>query len=180
MIIGKRVRLRGIERGYITLFVNWLNDPEVREHIAMVSPLSLAREEVWFDEMLKWPIEEQPLVIETLVGEAWTPVGNTSFLHIDSKNRSAEVGIVIGDKGSWNQGIGRDAMRLMQRYGFNELNLHRIYLNVHETNVRGIKSYEHAGFVQEGRSREAVFWKGRYIDLITMSILCSEWKDLDV
>jgi RimJ/RimL family protein N-acetyltransferase len=180
MICGKRVRLRAIEKEDLAQFVTWLNDPDVREHISMVAPLSRAREELWFEDMLKLPVEEHPLVIEIRIGEEWAPVGNTGFFHLDNRNRSAEIGIFIGEKSLWNQGFGRDAMRLMQRYGFHDLNLHRIYLNVDQTNARGIKSYEHAGFKHEGRFREAFFSKGRYIDLVTMSILSSEWKDHDV
>jgi len=180
MILGNRVRLRAIERGDLPHFVTWLNDPEVREHLMMVQPLSMVVEEHWFENILAKPRAEHPLVIEVNINNDWIMVGNIAFFHTDTRNRCAEVGIVIGDKSYWNQGIGRDAMSLMVRHGFNSLNLHRIYLSVNANNLRGIKSYENVGFLHEGKMREAVFQNGRYIDLILMGILCSEWQDRDV
>jgi RimJ/RimL family protein N-acetyltransferase len=91
-------------------------------------------------------------------------------------NRCAEFGIFIGEKEFWNQGLGTEATRLVLKHGFEDLNLHSIYLNVYSTNPRAKKAYEAAGFVQEGVQREAVFKNGRFIDLILMSILQSEWK----
>jgi diamine N-acetyltransferase len=180
MILGKRVRLRAIDRKDLPLFVTWLNDPEVRENISIYIPLSINQEEEWFNSMLKQPLEEQPLTIEVLQGEEWSVVGNMSLFKLDLHNRSAEVGIFIGDKQYWGQGYGVDAMRLMQRHGFNHLNLNRIYLRVNETNQRGIRCYEKSGFKLEGKLRQAQFLNGKYIDTLWMAILKDEWQDADI
>ena len=63
MIFGERVRLRAVERSDLPKFVEWLNDPDVREGVSMLLPLSHAVEENWFDDMLKSPVSEHPLVI---------------------------------------------------------------------------------------------------------------------
>ena len=52
MIIGKRVRLRAIERTDLPRFVNWLNDPEVIQHLLIAVPMSLAQEEKWYEHNL--------------------------------------------------------------------------------------------------------------------------------
>ena len=93
--------------------------------------------------------------------------------------RALKTGIVIGEKACWNQGYGRDAMCLMLKYGFCTLNLHRIFLRVYESNIRGIKAYEHAGFKHEGRMRQGRFQDGKFIDVLLMSALSSEWQDPD-
>jgi RimJ/RimL family protein N-acetyltransferase len=98
-------------------------------------------------------------------------IGNTSFFPIDQKARSVEIGIMIGEKDYWNKGHGTEAMRTMYRYGFEELNLNRIWLRVYATNPRARKAYEKAGFVYEGTLRQAEFKHGRYIDVHIMSIL---------
>jgi diamine N-acetyltransferase len=177
MILGKRVRLRAIDRKDLPLFVTWLNDPEVRENISIYVPLSINQEEEWFNAMLKQSIEEQPLTIEVLQGEEWSVVGDMSLFKIDFHNRNAEIGIFIGDKQYWGQGYGVDAMRLMLRHGFNNLNLNRIYLRVYETNQRGIRCYEKCGFKLEGRMRQAQFLNGKYIDMLWMAVLKDEWQD---
>ena len=90
-------------------------------------------------------------------------------------HRDAFVGIGIGDKEDWGKGYGTDAMRILLRYAFTELNLRRVTLDVFEYNPRGIRSYEKAGFVIEGRVREAVMREGRRWDMVYMGILREEW-----
>ena len=180
MILGKRVRLRAIEVGDLSRFVAWLNDPPVIENLVMRVPLSLAQETGWFEAMKKRPPEEHPMVIEINQPEGWKPIGNIGLHEIDWINRHTELGIFIGEKQHWNQGYGRDAIRLVLRYGFQSLNLNRIYLRVFETNPRGIHSYENAGFKLEGRLREDIFLNGKYRDTLIMSVLRSEWQDVEV
>jgi RimJ/RimL family protein N-acetyltransferase len=178
MLIGKRVRLRAIEPDDIPRFATWLNDQEVRQYLTIYLPFSLAEEHNWYDNMLKRPGEEHPLAIDIKpqTGD-WLHVGNIGFNQVDFVNRSAEIGIFIGEKQLWNQGYGKDAMALMVHHGFMNLNLHRIYLHVYESNPRAVHSYEKAGFVHEGRLRQAKYQNGRYVDVLVMSVLNSEWKN---
>lgn len=175
MIFGERIRLRAIEREDLPRFVTWLNDPAVISGINLLAPLSLPQEEKWFDHLLEQPVEEHPLVIEVDTSEGWTPIGNIALNSIDLKERSAEAGIFIGEKSFWNQGYGREAMQLILHHGFNNLNLNRIFLRVNETNPGAVKSYENAGFIHEGRMRQAHYQNGQYFDVLLMSVLRSEW-----
>lgn len=177
MIVGQQVRLRAIERTDIPNFVRWLNDREVTENLLINSPLSRAMEERWFERQLEIPPEAgQTMAIEVLKNDQWLHVGNTGLHEVESVNRAAEFGIFIGEKAYWNQGFGREATRLTLKHGFEDLNLNRIYLYVYETNPRAIKAYEAAGFVREGLLRQAVYKHGRYINVLLMSVLRSEWK----
>jgi len=177
MITGEHVRLRAIEKDDLPRFVAWLNDAEVRRNLLIYQPLSLMQEEKWFEDMLKRPIDEQPLCIDIQASDGWEHAGNISFFDIDQHDRSAEVGIFIGRKDFWNKGFGTEAMKLMASHGFNDLNLNKIFLHVFETNPGGVKAYEKAGFQHEGRLREARFHEGKYIDVLMMSILRSDWKE---
>jgi diamine N-acetyltransferase len=177
MIYGDRIRLRAPTHTDLPKFVEWLNDPEVRAGLLMHLPLSLEDEETWFDNMIKSPAAQHPMVIEARRGDDWIMIGNCGFHFIDWRVRSAEVGIFIGDKSFWNQGYGTDVMRLLLRHGFKTLNLNRIALEVFETNPRAIRAYEKAGFIHEGRRRQDMFKEGRYIDVLMMSVLRSEWQE---
>lgn len=176
MIYGDRIRLRAPERADIPRFVTWLNDPEVTAGLSLYLPMSQADEEGWFENMLKRPKDEHPFVIEAGSGDGWTPIGNCGLHAIDWRNRSAEMGIFIGDKSYWNKGYGAEVMLLLLSHGFGTLNLNRLYLRVYHTNPRAIRAYEKAGFVHEGVLRQAEFKKGEYIDVLIMSVLRSEWK----
>ncbi len=176
MIIGDTVRLRGVDKEDLPLFVSWLNDPDVRRYLSLYNPLSNAQEEKWFEDLANHCLAEQPLMIEALDNEKWKPLGNISFLNVDQQSRNAELGLFIGDKEFWGKGIGTKAISLMLDYGFKTLNLHRVYLRVFEPNQRGIHCYEKIGFKHEGNMREAYFLDGEYVDVLFMSILKNEWR----
>ncbi len=175
MLYGKRIRLRGNERSDLPKFVEWLNDPDVRRTLSMSMPISQAIEEQWFENMLKRPSEEQSLGIEIKDGDGWRLIGNCGIFDINWRARSAEVGLFIGDKSCWNKGYGTEVMRLLLRHGFETLNLNRIFLRVDAANLGGIRAYEKAGFVHEGRFRQGTFQGGEYRDMLFMSVLRSEW-----
>ncbi len=180
MITGSRTRLRGIERDDIARFTVWMNDPEVIENLQVRSPFSFASEEKWFERNLTKPLEEQVLAVEARTPAGWVHIGNCGFHNVNWLNRSTELGIAIGEKAYWSQGHGTDAVRLLLRYGFNELNLNRICLHVYSFNTRAIRCYEKAGFVLEGRLRQDVFHHGEYVDALVMSVLRSEWRDTEI
>ncbi|NMB61183.1 MAG: GNAT family N-acetyltransferase [Chloroflexi bacterium] len=176
MIIGDGVRLRGIDQGDLPLFVRWLNDPEVRQYLALYAPQSNAQEEKWFENLEKLSIAEQPLMMEVWHDQKWKAIGDISFVAVDQQARNAEVGLFIGEKEFWGKGIGTQTLALMLDYGFFTLNFHRIYLRVYALNVRGIHCYEKVGFKHEGKMREAAYLDGEYIDILWMGILKDEWK----
>ena len=85
------------------------------------------------------------------------------------------VGIGIGERELWNKGYGTDAMNVLLRYAFDELNLHRVSLTVFEYNPRAIRSYEKVGFVREGSERKFLVRDGKRWDMFYMGILREEW-----
>jgi len=85
------------------------------------------------------------------------------------------VGIGLGERKYWGKGYGTDAMNIILRYAFTELNLHRVSLDVFEYNPRGVRSYEKAGFVHEGRERSLLLREGRRWDVLYMGILREDW-----
>lgn len=175
IIYGKRIRLRAVEREDVTKFHEWVNDPEVTRSLALYLPMSMRDEENWFDGFGKRDPNEKPFAIEIRKGKAWKLIGNCAAFGIDMVNRSAELGIMIGAKEEWNKGYGAEAMTLLLKHGFETLNLNRLFLRVYEENVRAVRSYEKAGFVFEGKMRQAVYKRGKYDDVLLMSVLRSEW-----
>jgi RimJ/RimL family protein N-acetyltransferase len=175
IVYGKRVRLRGAEHSDLEKFVIWVNDPEVTAGLTLFLPMSSVDEEKWFEKAMQRPQEERPLVIDMKDGTDWRLIGNSSFFDFDWVARSAEVGIMIGDKTVWNQGYGSEVMTLLLHHGFRTLNLNRIFLRVYAENKRAIHAYEKVGFVHEGRMRQAVYKNGSYSDILYMSVLREEW-----
>ena len=63
-------------------------------------------------------------------------------------------------------------------FAFNQMNLHRIELQVKEFNTAGYKCYVNCGFKEEGRKRKHCFYNGDYIDMIIMGILKDEFLSI--
>lgn len=108
------------------------------------------------------------LVDDQLIG--FTSLDNNTF-----PNGDGFVGIGIGEREFWGKGYGTDAMQVILRYAFQELNLRRVSLDTFEYNPRAIRSYEKAGFVHEGRARKFLLREGRRWDMLFMGILREEW-----
>jgi RimJ/RimL family protein N-acetyltransferase len=102
-------------------------------------------------------------------------IGFVAYDGINWQHGETFVAIGIGDPAYRGNGYGTDAMRVMLRYGFMELNLNRIQLNAFSYNERAIKSYRKAGFIEEGRQRGMLLRNGQRWDFVYMSVLRDEW-----
>ncbi len=165
------VRLRAPERGDLPVFVRWINDPEVVEFLQFEPPMSIEDEEIWFQHMIQ--SKDRTFVIETKEGRL---IGNIGLIGMDWRNRKTDIGIMIGEKDAWDHGYGTDAIMVMLRYLFEELNLNRVGLYVDVHNDRAQRCYEKCGLSKEGIVRQFRFKDGRYIDSVQMSILRQEWQ----
>lgn len=97
-------------------------------------------------------------------------LGDVQWVH-----RTAMLGIAIGDPAYWSRGYGSDAIFLLLRYGFEELNLHRVSLTTISFNVRAQRAFEKAGFVREGVQRDTIERAGQRYDLLHYGMLRREW-----
>jgi RimJ/RimL family protein N-acetyltransferase len=176
MIYGERVRLRAIERHDLPRFVAWFNDPEVRKGLNFFHPMSLVEEERWYEEMLDRDQLERPLAIDVREEDDWIHIGSCGLSELDMRIRQCEIGISIGARSYWNQGLGTDALTTLLKHAFQSLNLNRLALRVFAGNERAIRVYRKLGFQEEGRLRQAHYDEGKYEDVIVMGLLRDEWQ----
>ncbi|HLF27178.1 MAG TPA: GNAT family protein [Anaerolineae bacterium] len=174
LFIGERVRLAAFnpERD-AEVVARWSRDSEYWRLITSdpSRPRLAARVK---EDLAKTSPDENYFAIHTLgddrlIGDVglWIP----SWIHAD-----AWVGIAIGERDYWGRGYGTDAMRVILRYAFTELNLHRVSLSVLASNARALRSYAKAGFTLEGRARHISRWDGEWYDDVYMGILRNEWR----
>src|SRR5439155_4459284 len=107
------------------------------------------------------------------------PIGNTALMNVNHLHRTAEFGILIGEKDCWGKGYGTETTRLMLQYGFNSLGLHNIMLTTYSFNERGLRAYRRAGFREVGRRRESVRLGGIAYDNVFMECLATEFAGRD-
>lgn len=173
-IRGEHVYLRPAEREDIDLFVRWFADSETTRYLSMRAPFSKAMEEKWFESMVEQQGKRQYHFVICLLADG-RAIGTAGFHHVNQEDGHATFGISIGEKAEWSKGYGTDALRAICDFGFGQLRLERIELDVYVTNLRAQRSYEKAGFVSEGILRHAQFADGAFQDLRRMSLLREEW-----
>jgi RimJ/RimL family protein N-acetyltransferase len=174
MFRGEKIRLAAVQREYLPKYVEWLNDWEIAQFLkpGIPMPFNLDDEVEWFENHRKSK-ENFLFAILTLDGDKL--IGNCGLHNVNLKNRKAMFGIFIGDKESWNKGYGTDATKTILRFGFEELGLNLIELEVYAFNPRAIRAYEKAGFRQSGIHRQGLYRNGEFHDEYIMSILREEW-----
>lgn len=174
MIRGERLYLRSIERDDLGRCHSWMNDPDLRATLAQRFPMSLAKEADWVERATRGQ-DPSELVFAICLVQGDRHIGNCDLTSIDRDNGTATFGIFIGEPDCRGQGFGEEAVRTLCRFGFDELRLHKIRLDVHAGNP-AVKTYERVGFRKEGSLREETFRKGRRLDVIRMGLLRDELR----
>lgn len=169
---GDRVALTTIEPQEEPLLRTWINDPEIWSTLGMRRPINEPQEKVHIEKFNANPTD---MIFGVYVKDDCKLIGTIGLHRIDATCRRAVLGIMIGDKAYQNNGYGTEAIELVMRYGFMELNLHRILLHVFARNDRAVHVYEKVGFIEEGRLRDHVWRHGQWCDVYVYGILESEW-----
>jgi RimJ/RimL family protein N-acetyltransferase len=146
----------------------WINDRDLVLLSAPFHPVDQARHEAWFERMMQ---RDDVHLFGIRHVESGRLIGSCQLLGRSPLHRNAELQIRIGEADARGRGYGTEAVKLLVRFGFADLNLHRISLQVFADNAAAIRAYEKAGFVREGLLRDAAYIDGRYIDVVAMAIL---------
>ncbi|MDJ0826660.1 MAG: GNAT family protein [Rhodobacter sp.] len=105
-------------------------------------------------------------------------IGSVRLHSLNAQDRRASLAIGILDASLLGQGLGTEAMRLVARYAFGALDLHRLSVRVLATNGRALAAYRKLGFVEEGRERQAAHVSGVWQDDVIMGLLAHEFRDV--
>ena len=148
--------------------VRWRNSDSVRKNFIYQALFTRESHENWIRTMVETGKVVQMMICESATDKA---VGSVYIRDIDTTHHKAEYGIFIGEDAARGRGYGTAAAKLMIRYCFEELGLHRLFLRVYAANEQAIRSYEKAGFEKEAYLREDVCIEGEYRDIVLMGIL---------
>ena len=172
MIKGKKVGLRAVEKEDLLHLRDWRNIPEFRKHFREVRELSLADQEAWFDSLQKTKHINYMFTIVDL--DSQKPIGAAGLLYINWIIRSADFSFYIGDENKYigDDGIAKEAAQLLIDYGFNNLNLHKIWMELYEFDTQKIEFFKNEfDFKQDGLLRDNCFEDGRYHNSLILSLI---------
>ena len=151
--VGQLLRLRRKRLEDAKLDWIWRTDVELAELDASpVSPLTYEQ----YRNQYAWQLRSTPVYRCTFAVEALEDsrhVGNVMYYNTDFQRRETELGILLGDRTTWNGGYGREAVGLLLDHIFTKTALTRVYLHTLDWNVRAQKAFAAAGFRDCGRVR---------------------------
>ncbi len=175
MLKGDRIELVPFTEEYFQKFADLRNSETARDYKIPGIPYPVTVESVR-ERAQKERDTSKSGEFAILLNDGGEYIGNISYHSVDWKNRNCEIALGIGNEENLNRGLGTEAIGLLLDFLFNEMNLHRVTLDVYDFNERAIRCYEKCGFKKEGFIREAVYKHGRYINLYVMGILREEFK----
>jgi ribosomal-protein-alanine N-acetyltransferase len=174
MIVLGDVVLRRFEPSDLEHLLRYRNDWNVTQSLGGFSVgFSRAEMKQWM-QLQKTARDRMLWAIATRQGNRC--IGHVGLYQLDPRVGKAEFAIFIGDRRWHGKGVGRSATAAVLQYGFEQMNLHKIWLTVLNTNTPALRLYRALGFVKEGVLRDEQFRNGRYVDVTVMSILSPEWR----
>lgn len=181
-ITGEKVMLRPFQLKDIQTMQTILSDYEVRKLTGSAcseEEAYMADSEEEVEKIAQWyrtrNEQKDRLDLAVVQKETNQVIGEVVFNEYDSNANKVNFRILIGPNGR-NKGLGSEAIKLFIEYGFKNLNLHKIELQVYSFNPRGEHVYTKCGFVKEGVLRQDFKYEKEYIDTILYSILSSEYN----
>lgn len=171
VIEGEKVALGPVVEEDLDKFWFWVNDKTVTQYLSdklFLGVYTRRMEEKWIRSILEG--DRNTLTFAILLKPRYEVIGVISLDKVNWISRNAELGVFIGSKDLWGQGLGSEAIMLLLDYAFNVLGLVKVYLRVIEYNRRAIRAYMKVGFREVGRLRKHVFRGKRFWDVIIMEI----------
>jgi RimJ/RimL family protein N-acetyltransferase len=102
-------------------------------------------------------------------------IGFVDLRNINHRQRTAELGIMIGEQDCWGKGFGTETLYLVLDYAFSVLGLHNIMLSMAGYNERALRTYRRVGFREIGRRREICSIGNKFTDAVFMDCLSTEF-----
>jgi RimJ/RimL family protein N-acetyltransferase len=174
MLKGEKVSLYAVEKTDLEHFRDWRNNPDFRKHFREYRELNMRQQEIWFEE--KVVRDNTTLMFSIKENKSNKLIGCCGFVYINWVHRHADLSLYVGldDKYIDDIGYAEDSCNILMDYGFNQLNLNKIWTEIYEFDALKKKLYDKIGFKQDGLLRENYWYDGRWWDSRILSKLASE------
>lgn len=166
MLVGESVILRPITVMDTDNIIKWRNSEDVRQFFIYQKPFTRKRHLEWLRTMIKPGNGFQFIICEK---DTMRPIGSAYHRDYSREHNRLEYGVFIGEKTCIGKGLGKQCSRLMARFAFEELGVHKIFCRVFAENMPSIVSSEHVGFEREAYLKDEVLIDGVYRDMVLLA-----------
>ena len=171
---GNRVDLCVLDpQADMSIYESWINDQGTTRYL-MAGKYPLTQKGI--RQFIKQFRNSKEIFLGIFLKKDHHYVGNIALRLIDERNRSADIGLMIGDADSRGQGFGAEALRLIVEHAFFCLNFHRVMAGIVESNAPSVRLFERLGFQKEGMLREYFYVDGKYENFLLYGLLRPEYK----
>ncbi len=161
---NKSIALVALDTKYTNIVFEWTNNEQLNESSGSRFPTSFEQHKKWLERTISNPTKKKLIILSDN-----KPVGMVSIFNIDQKNKNAEVGVYISPK-YMGKSFASLSLKMVLEFAFKELNLIKIYANIHQDNIPSVKLFEKLGFEHEFTNKKIIFKKGTYIDILNYTI----------
>jgi RimJ/RimL family protein N-acetyltransferase len=173
MLRGHQIGLGPVEEEDLSLLVRWHNDPKSQSMFLMPFLPSYGRKK-WYEALLNDRGQMQFMIVRL---QDDVPVGTVGLKRIDYRHQQAKMSPLVVDPSCDVHEIAVDAVTVLIRYAFMDLNLHRLYIELLASDQPAYDIAATVGFQSEGTYRQAAFVNGEFQDVQLVAILREEWQD---
>lgn len=168
------IRLVHLQKQDAEVLVEFVNDPEITQFLGLSKPTTLSEEREWLEAQLENMKEEPVFGIE--LTESNELIGTMGLTKVDTTNRVAETGAMIGRKDCWGEGHGTSAKMLLLKYAFNSLGLRIVYSRVYASNPRSLAYSQKCGYEQIATLPGKHLVGGEFVDELILQITPQLWQ----
>ena len=160
MIELDNIGIRAVELDDLEIIKSWRNDEGLRRYFREYRDFSKGQILKWYEGMIHNKDFEMFVIEDLNTSEV---VGVTGLTYIDWVNRHSDVHFYIGKNSEWiDKNISPIAIKLILDYGFNYLNMNKLWVEIYEIDEKKIKFFKSNGFEIDATLREHYFYNGRY------------------
>lgn len=173
MFKGSSVYIRILEEEDIRRTHRWINTEEIINIMGFHYPKCYTNQIDWFNNSVK--NNNSKFIFVICLKETDEHIGNVALGNIDYINRNAMLSIFIYEEKHRGKSYGQQAVYLILKFAFKNLNLHKVYLRTTSTYSYAINFYKQLGFKEEGYFKEHEYKDGIYVDKIYLGILKADF-----
>ncbi|WP_411031016.1 GNAT family N-acetyltransferase [Spongiimicrobium sp. 3-5] len=158
---GNHIFLRALEPEDLEFLYTLENDTDIWEVSGTATPYSKQVLKLYLENAHRDIYEVKQLRL-CICNHNDKRLGLIDLFDFDPKNLRAGIGIVVLDKEDRNKGVGAEAISILIKYAFENLNLRQLYANVMEDNKPSIHLFKKMGFVEAGVKKDWIFSNGTF------------------
>ncbi len=170
-----RVRLRWLTEADVPSLFAVFSDPEVMRYWSSEPMADAGEAKSLLDDIRAHFAARTLFQWGVALSEDDRVVGTCTLLHLDGRNRRAEIGYALARE-QWGRGLMREALTALLDYAFTTLGLHRVEADVDPENAASLRLLGRLGFTREGVLRERWLVGGRAHDSVMLGLLGREWR----